>query len=204
MISLSHEAIFVHVPKCAGQSVEAAFCADLGLEWEAHRHLLGCFRRVPAWQPGLPRQLAHLSAAEYRDSGFVPAAMFARFYKFAVVRDPLDRVVSSWRYGGSRLPFGLYVDLVVRRRKAQGHHFMRSQKAYVCAPGSDAVLVDEIIPFSDLPARWPALAARLGVSAPLGHRNRSAAGRPRPAVTPAIRRRIEALYAEDYAFFARF
>ena len=34
MISLFHETIFVHIPKCAGQSVEQAFLSDFELDSE--------------------------------------------------------------------------------------------------------------------------------------------------------------------------
>ena len=45
MISFPHKTIFIHIPKCAGQSVEETFLNDIGLDWRKHRHLFGCFKK---------------------------------------------------------------------------------------------------------------------------------------------------------------
>ena len=34
MISLAHQCVFVHIPKCAGQSVETAFLNETSLAWK--------------------------------------------------------------------------------------------------------------------------------------------------------------------------
>ena len=40
MISHNHEYVFVHIPKCGGQSIEHVFLNDLGLEWHNRSPLL--------------------------------------------------------------------------------------------------------------------------------------------------------------------
>lgn len=60
--------IFVHVPKAAGSTVSAA--------------LYG-------------RSLGHFTATELRDHD---AAAFAEIPSFAILRDPIARAVSAWRY----------------------------------------------------------------------------------------------------------
>ena len=91
MISLQHKVIFIHIPKCAGQSIEETFLNDIGLDWENSRYLFGCFKKPPEWNNLLPERLAHLTAKEVVDFNFLPFKQFQEFYKFAVVRDPIDR-----------------------------------------------------------------------------------------------------------------
>ncbi|MEM1297927.1 MAG: sulfotransferase family 2 domain-containing protein [Pseudomonadota bacterium] len=201
MISLPHRTLFVHVPKCAGQSVEAAFCAGLGLDWGKHRHLLGCMQRPQSWPKTFPERLAHLTAHEYVALNFCPREMFESFYKFAIVRDPIERVVSAWRYLGGKMAFDAFVAERLPVLVAEQNYFFRSQKVFLCEPGTDRLLVDHVVPFSRLAAEWSEVQQRAGVSAPLGHRNRSKDSLPKPAVTTEDRSRIDAVYAEDYALF---
>ena len=92
MISFPHKTIFIHIPKCAGQSVEETFLNDIGLDWYKHRHLFGCFKKPLTWSNNFPDRLAHLTAYEYFDLDFINKETFSQFYKFSIVRDPLDRV----------------------------------------------------------------------------------------------------------------
>jgi len=69
MISYPLRCIYVHIPKTAGNSVNRA----LGIEWQDHKDLR--------------RYAAELS----------PAA-FASYFKFAIVRNPWERIFSDYNY----------------------------------------------------------------------------------------------------------
>ena len=204
MISLVHKTVFIHIPKCAGQSIEAAFCEDLGLKWGKHRYLLGCMERPPSWRDDLPKRLAHLSAHEIIERRLLPPKLFRAFYSFAVVRDPVARAVSMWRFLESELGFEEFVSNELGPKAAAGHYFHRPQKDFLCAPGCDELLVDQVIPFSRLSAEWPGVMRRAGLSAPLGHRNRAPGNRASPRVTARAEARIREMYAADYATFHEF
>ena len=62
MISIKHKIIFIHIPKCAGQSIENIFLRDLGLSWKERYPLL--LRPRKPNEKG-PERLAHLYAEEY-------------------------------------------------------------------------------------------------------------------------------------------
>ena len=99
MISHRYRCIFVHVPKAAGQSIERFFLALHGLSWENRAPLLLRRNDVPAQGP---ERLAHLYAPEYVTCGHIGEAEFDRYFKFAFVRNPWDRLVSEYRFRGGR------------------------------------------------------------------------------------------------------
>lgn len=69
MISHTHRCISVHIPKTAGNSVNRVF----GISWEDHKDL-----------------------ARYRSE--LPPAVFESYLKFAIVRNPWDRLLSDYNY----------------------------------------------------------------------------------------------------------
>jgi hypothetical protein len=69
VISHTHQCIFVHIPKTAGNSVNRCF----GVAWEDHKDLQRYFDEIP-------REL------------------FDNYFKFAVVRNPWDRLFSDYNY----------------------------------------------------------------------------------------------------------
>jgi len=69
MISNEHRCIFVHIPKTAGNSINRAF----GVGWEDHKDLQRYFTELPH-------------------------EVFSSYFKFAVVRNPWDRLLSDYNY----------------------------------------------------------------------------------------------------------
>jgi hypothetical protein len=69
MISHKHRCIFVHIPKTAGNSINRVF----GVGWEDHKDL-----------------------QRYYDE--VPPEVFGSYFKFAIVRNPWDRLLSDYNY----------------------------------------------------------------------------------------------------------
>ena len=96
MICRPFKCLFVHVPKTAGQSVEQFFMDRMGLDWDADRGevLLG---DNPDTTRGT-QKLAHLSAWEYVNDGFIEREEFDSLFRFSFVRDPFERIVSEYRY----------------------------------------------------------------------------------------------------------
>lgn len=95
VISHKFKTIFVHIPKCAGMSIETAFVDAHGLTWESRFPLL----LTPNNNPDLgPPRLAHLKPAEYRRIGYAPEWMWREYFTFSFVRNPWHRVVSLYRY----------------------------------------------------------------------------------------------------------
>ncbi|QTH72587.1 sulfotransferase family 2 domain-containing protein [Pseudoalteromonas xiamenensis] len=95
MLSHSHQALFVHVPKVAGQSIELALLTDMGQSWQTRAPFL--LRPNNDVIQGPPR-LAHLTACEYLELGYIDCATFDAYFKFSFVRNPWARLYSEFRY----------------------------------------------------------------------------------------------------------
>lgn len=169
MFSDRHDAIFVHVPKTGGQSIELAFLRSYGLSWENRAPLL---LRASTASDG-PRVLAHLFAWEYVALGHVAADRFDACEKFAVVRDPYARAVSGFTYAGAT---GRLRDFLVEGPKDRplDHRLTLPQTDFLLDQSQELILVDTLLRFETLAEDWRQLSVRLlGRHAHLPHRNRS-------------------------------
>lgn len=191
MISHEHRCIFVHIPKCGGQSTETIFLRDLGLAWEQRAPLL--MRDRAPGELGPPR-LAHLVARDYVALHHVSQELFDAYLKFSVVRDPFARAASSYTFLHLHrlMTFEQYVEGyltdAVRDPEHRMHWFLRPQVDYLY--DGDTLLVDRIIRLEHLDAELPEVAAACGVAdTSVPHVNRGGPGRPRPVrnVVRAVR-----------------
>ena len=95
MVSHKHKCIFIHIPKAAGTSIERAFMDDLGLDMD-NRHALILGENT---NKNLgPRRISHLTASEYFDLHFVSQEIYDEYFTFSIVRHPVDRLYSIYKY----------------------------------------------------------------------------------------------------------
>ena len=130
MISAKHKTVFVHIPKVAGQSVEQMYLADLGLDWGERGVLL--LRPKRNGEMG-PQRLAHLTAAQYTECGYVSNEDFSNYFKWALVRHPYQRALSCYHFLGFArvLSFENFVLKVLPEKIKQQHFFFLSQYNYL-------------------------------------------------------------------------
>jgi hypothetical protein len=96
MICRDYNCLFVHIPKTGGQSIEQFFMDLLHLDWDKDRTALNLQRNDDPARG--TEKLAHLSAAEYVDCGYVSREEYSGFFKFSFVRNPWSRILSEYRY----------------------------------------------------------------------------------------------------------
>lgn len=206
MISHSHKTVFVHIPKCGGQSVEQAFLNDLRLTWE-DRAALTLGRNTGG---GGPPRLAHLSAQDYTAQHFVTPLMWRDYFSFALIRDPVARAVSTFNYLRPTetlesfvqdwLPaqFDLAPAYALRGHGNPGkYHFVRPQVDFIRGSAGE-IAVDLLFRLEDIALDWPKAQAATGVKAPLPHRNASVDGATPDDLGPDDIAVITRLYAADY------
>ena len=159
MISHSHKVLFVHVPKCAGQSIEMMFLRDLGLTWNTRGSLL--LRQKLPDELG-PERLAHLFAYEYEKFGYIEPSKFSQYFKFALIRDPIDRILSELNYRhikkkGMSSSLGVssveeYITKLDKTFDKFSDHFrhIEPQVKYVFNEDRTQIIVDKIINFATI------------------------------------------------------
>jgi hypothetical protein len=180
--------IFVHVPKCAGSSIESTLAKMCGME-----------------KPG-----GHTTAMAYRRA--FPRE-FASYFKFTVVRDPLDRFLSAFHYlrkepihpaHNNQLAhdcetaeeFALALSTLPQ---PWGMIHLRQQTDFVC-DNAAVILVDAVYRFESIETEWLEICRRLNIpDAPLPVLNSS----PRPDVIPSpiVTDFVRTNYAKDYSVF---
>ena len=176
MICREFNCLFVHVPKTAGQSIEQFFCDLLHLDWDSEadrRQLLLQANDDPSRGT---EKLAHLSASEYVDDGYIPAAEFDGLYRFSFVRNPYRRIVSEYLYR-NYFHHRSFSDFVLNRLPEPGwddkyRHVMPQYD--MLHDSSGKLLVDFVGRFEDLKADFDRVCAKLGIEdSSLPHRNKS-------------------------------
>ena len=160
MIIHFHKAVFVHIPKNAGQSVESAFLSDLGLNWENRAPLL--LRPSVDCDNKTPPRLAHLTGSQYVDLKYIPREMYNSYYKFAICRNPWDRAFSLYKYLTPRSkPFAKFVKEDFEKEiYKKVHWFSMSQAKYILGK-NEKLLVDKIIRFETLAKDFKEVATKL-------------------------------------------
>lgn len=222
MISDKHQCVFIHIPKTGGQSVESVFLALNGLSWETRAPLLLRPNEDPARGP---ERLAHLKAREYVACGHIGRRRFDRYFKFAFVRNPWDRLVSEYRYCQLEddVPFRAFVEERFGEtddNRATRRHVI-PQVEFLTDERGDFI-VDFIGRFEHFQQDFSFVAGKLGLEgAVLPHRNPSKGNkasrlrrllRPNAAQEQArptyqsyyddgLRRRVGDFYAEDIERF---
>lgn len=212
----------MHIPKCAGQSVEMAFLTDLGLTWENRSELL--LMKNKDKQKG-PPFLSHLTYSDYIRYGYMSEQEMNSYHVFTVVRNPFKRIESFYKFLGydCAISFEYFVNQVVPASLRVDHpfyYFFRPQVDFL--KNIDGKLaVNECLKIEETPKLVQHLST-LGIKQ-LPHANKSISrGRMRSKLvrlkywirgihdpnfkygqrilwTKALAERITQLYAEDFS-----
>ena len=174
MISEKYRCIFIHIPKTAGQSIEQFFLNLHGLSWEKRDPLLLRYNSDPSRGPD---SLAHLTAKEYVDCGYLTATEFDKYFKFSFVRNPWERLVSEYCYRQyyKKYSFREFVlnGLPTRNRYSDSYRHIMPQSEFILDENGQP-LVDFIGRFENLQSDFEAVCAKLSIDgAMLPFRNQS-------------------------------
>jgi hypothetical protein len=196
MFSELFNTIFVHIPKTGGQSIEQVFLQMHGLTRRDRSALLLGKNRKSAQ----PKHLAHLYAVEYRECGYITSEVFSSCLKFTAVRNPLDRMLSEYRYRVQKrnLPFA---EFAKRMMRSSADRHIVPQCNYVL-DRSGNVMVDRIIRFESLVADFEQISRDIfGRPAELPHLNKSRAEVTPVALDAELRNFVYKRYECDFDLF---
>ena len=212
-ISHNHKCIFIHVPKCAGTSIEYALemhgdKTDIGLKPYINQkydfdHLFGA-------------GLQHLTIQEIRS--IVSPKIFNSYFKFAFVRNPWDRLVSyiTWNHRNknkdnwnnmetvelSQHMFDIEIANILSKGDLeidQNHH-LKEQWKYICDDGG-TLQVDYVGKYEDLLPDWNSVCNELKINKPLEIRMKSNHKPFNYYFDYSTREKIEKIYLKDIDFF---
>jgi hypothetical protein len=202
VISDRHTCIFVHIPRCGGGSVEEVIWPGPRKENELWRGFVDRYHNK--YQTG---GLQHLHARQIRQE--VGDGRFSSYFKFAIVRNPFDRLVSQFAYMRGRPDlrtfigmhentlFADYLGLIRRKRHVQ----WEPQSSFLC-DDDGSLLVDFVGRFEALVEDVAHVLKRLGIDGEeLPHKNRSDRRDYRDYYTLDSRSQVEEMYDDDLARF---
>lgn len=150
MISHRHRCIFIHIPKTGGMSVEKAFMNSLRLKFcngECPPLLLTYNRNAEIG----PVSLAHLSPVEYVKHSYLTQDLFNDYFKFAIVRNPYDRIVSIYKHFkyDRVISFSSFIKQEFPKLKKKRYYFIKPQVEYLYGEDQQ-LLVDFVGRFENL------------------------------------------------------
>jgi hypothetical protein len=212
---ISHplQTIFVHIPKAAGTSIEAVLGmhgdkTDIGVR--------PYFNQTPDPEHLYGGNLQHMTARRLR-TVLNDDVRFKGYFKFAVVRNPWDRLVSTCAWSDQKWTRGVELaSAEFERLVCELHAAFRAAKAasrplvlpahlepqvsYV-ADEHGQPLLDFVARYENLAADWEHIRARLGVNAALPVRMRSHHRPYRDYYSDDTRAMVGEIYAEDARAF---
>lgn len=199
LIGVEKRFVFVANSKTASTSIEAALMRHA----EIHRG-------------GTP-QRKHIRLREaLRDYDFLfgqPAYAPGTFFKFGVMRDPVDWIQSWYRFRqGNEVNHAIPRTMSFaefwakadwnRYFKTEDGRAKRHQRHHFTA-WDGTVLADYIIPYHALGDHFGKICDALGVDSPLPRKNVSKGPATPPEIDDALLAEMRDFYAEDYALFDR-
>lgn len=204
LLSLEKNFIFIHIPKTAGTSITRAL-----RPW--------CLRPKPTpWR----RLLSHLPVREAPErANFnqhdraswlrrkLPPQLYDGAYKFAVVRNPFELVVSNYQHlrrktsrrrhrQAQRWDFKAFLRYLERKNR-----LARVDQTSWISDGDGKLIVDEILRFETLAEQFNVLAERLGLPAELPRSNVSAPVDYRALYDEEAKAIVRRLYVRDFERF---
>jgi len=202
MISHSLKCIFIHIPKTAGSSIEDVIWPGVRSESDLW---MGMADMRNKYQTGA---LQHLLARQILSE--VGSKIFYSYYKFSIVRNPWDRLVSQYIWTRDTNPalrqyiglstnssFEEYLDLIQR----VSHVHWERQVRFLRDEDGES-MVDFVGRFENLEADARHIFGRIGLSCDkIPHTNASSRGVYRNYYNEHSKRLVSSLYREDIDAF---
>lgn len=164
----------MHIPRTAGTSVESLFLDDLGLDSvDKNILLLGKSNKRKI----NPRVLSHLTAEEMIAQKYISKDQFDVFFKFSIVRNPIDRLISIYKFLGfeSVVTFDIFIKYVLKKLMfyKKYSYFLQTQTTFLYDREDNLNLMDIIIKFENLDEGFKVIYNKLNnPSTKLKHKNK--------------------------------
>jgi hypothetical protein len=198
--SPSRKFCFIHISKTGGTSIEVAYTPHIRF---GDVVLAALPDGIDRWYGKSMSAGKHSSA--HHISRLAGKSVFEEMLSIAVVRDPLERMVSYYRWihsydhRGER-ERGLKETADFSEFTEKVSTFMLHQTRMVCDHKSGEKLVKFLIPFPKISEGWNQVAAVLKIDSPLPHVNASQK-KIKADVSSEARQRVYDIFADDVQLF---
>ena len=213
MIIHEKKLIFIHVPKTAGTSITHSLLTEtLGYETTGtiyqlpkeikKKYSIGS-SKYSIGSEGVLR--THSSALNIQQH--ISKKIWNSYYKFAFVRNPWDRLVSSYHFfisrDGNKLSFKKYINnyLDERHKHDKYTHQTQTQLSYISSNGE--ILVDDIFQYENLLPSLKVIETKSkAVFSPIRHWKKREIRKPyNTYYTPVTRDIVHEYYYDDIQLF---
>ena len=153
LICDKYKFIFIHVTKAAGTSIEQTFRSD---SFFSKRYVCAMDAR-----------------------NFVGQKKWEKYFKFAIVRNPWDKIVSMYRYRkkigriSKGLSFKKFIKLIdsakIKHDDGRKHKFFTCNQLDCCVDEDGEVILDYIGRFEKLQKHWKYICRKIGKNRILPH-----------------------------------
>ena len=205
MVSFKHNYIFVHIPKCAGTSIEQALIKNEDKPLDFDKLLLPNNKGIPS---------SHKAFKEYYevpqhytlqtihdilcDQGHLD--FFNQAFIFAVVRNPLDRIRSSSSYLTKTFKTQYNIASLLHHKNIGNHRFDLNQYDWLTV--NKKLKVNKIIHFENLSEGLNFVSNKLSLSIDLPkHKFESSGGDFSVNDSPRVQTLVYNKYIKDYKEF---
>lgn len=186
-----HKMIFIHVPKCAGTSINNYYCPKLQSSYSnpkdfSLKYMFG-------------RELQHITA---RKMSILAPVRFRKYFKFAFVRNPYSRIESeynwrkSWDSLTQKMSLSDFIDTIPER---QGDaHFLPASKFLISSKGK--LLVDFVGKFESMEEELIKIDSLAGIDIERGI-GKANVSRNSSTMTEKDKKEIYRIYQKDFENF---
>ena len=189
--------------------MEQYFLNVLGLDWKMDKGRLLCRKNRWPWR-GPPR-LAHLTAQEYLQYGYLTREEFDQMFKFAFVRNPWARLVSEYKYAHHDQNINFESWVMEHFPTARDESWPRRSDAYRhVMPQTDFLLDDQgellldfVGRFENIAEDFPRACELAGVQSgcPKPRNVGGKRGHYSDFYTPKLQQRVAEMYAPEIEMF---
>lgn len=204
MIFHKQKSIFIHIPQAGGTSIENLLWPDIESR-DAESLWMGFVK--PHYNKYQTGGLQHLIAKQVREE--VGRNIFDAYYKFSIVRNPWDKVISQFCYMQRRkdlreflgmkksTSFEKYLDLIQKKEHIQ----WKKQIDFILDDNGES-LVDEVFKLENLSVEMPKLSSSLGIDTHvLPHHNKGDRKAYSDYYSDETKEIVTDFYKEDIAYF---
>ena len=189
MISKNKKFVFIHIPKTGGSSIEKC------LKKYSTDKITGNENNVQVICNKTNNNYKHATLQQHKN---IYGDIISDYFKFTVIRNPWDRLISLWHWGGNgNFNKKKFINKIKTRSKEQGA--WAPMVNYICK--DNKILVDKIVRFENLDKEFHQTMNKMDIKITLPHINKTKHRNYTSYYDDELKTIIEQYYKKDIELF---